>query len=84
MERVRDLLNNKPDEPVSIVGNIISPFNPAVDLAAEMERIFGKQGPVELDLNRGKRKNSAEKEQSSNNSPPSVPLLSDSSFSTES
>jgi hypothetical protein len=77
-------LKEEPDKPVSIVGNIISPFNPAVDLAAEMERIFGKPEPIELDLDRGKRKDSAGKEDGSNNSSPSVPRLSEGSFSTES
>jgi hypothetical protein len=42
-----------------MVGNIIQPLNLKVDLAAENERIFGEQGPIELDLNRGKREGSA-------------------------
>jgi hypothetical protein len=84
MERIIDRLKEKPDKPVNIVGNIIPPFNPEVDFAAEVERIFGEQGPIELDLNRGKREGSAGKEESSNNSFPSAPSLSEGSFSTKS
>ncbi len=84
MGRARDRLNEEPGKPASIRGNIIQPLNPEVDFAAEMEGIYGKPEPIKLDLDRGKRKDSAGKEESSNNSPPSVPLLSDSSFSTES
>jgi len=59
MGRARDRLNEEPGKPVSMVGNIIQPLNLKVDLAAENERIFGEQGPIELDLNRGKREGSA-------------------------
>ena len=83
MERVTDRLKDDPNKPVSMVGNIIPPFNTTVDCAAEIARIFGVQGPIKLDLDRGKRKDSAGKEVSSNNSSPSVPHLSDDSFSTE-
>jgi hypothetical protein len=46
MGRIIDRLKEKPDKPVNIVGNIIPPFNPEVDFAAEVERIFGEQGPI--------------------------------------
>jgi len=65
-------------------GNIIQPLSPEVDFAAEMERIYGKPEPIKLNLDRGKRKDSAGKEDGSNNSSPSVPRLSEGSFSTES
>jgi hypothetical protein len=84
MGRVTDRLNEKPDKPVSIVGNTMSPLDLEVDFSAEVERVFGNQGPIQLDLNRGKRKDSAKKEESSNNSSPSVPSLSDNFFSTKS
>lgn len=84
MGRVRDRVNEEPVKPVSIRGNIIQPLNPEDDFAAKMEGIYGKPEPIKLDLDRGKRKDSAGKEDGSNNSSPSVPRLSEGSFSTES
>jgi|LakMenE01Jun11ns_1017448.scaffolds.fasta_scaffold9704781_2 hypothetical protein len=54
VKRIRDLLVVPEDEPVCIGGNICLPFEPQVDYAEELERIFGKQGPIELDFSRGR------------------------------
>ena len=54
VKRITDLLVMPEDEPVCIGGNICLPFDPQVDYAEELERIFGKQGPIELDFSRGR------------------------------
>lgn len=54
VKRIRDLLVAAVDEPVCIGGNVCLPFEPKVDYAEELERIFGKQGPIKLDFSRGR------------------------------